>query len=225
MPRFFAQNRSGIFYGMAFFSILLALLLLSPQAHANDPLSALHTMQQGVDKADSDTFMRAVDLDSVLNKASGTLMDTLRQQAAAGNLGDSNIAMALTLATMAEDSGQGAFIRQLLVSEVKGFVVSGINGGYFAGKPNGSVKPARASLASTLEKMPQGRREIIPGKVLSNAEGKAEVSGTFSDPEAGRFPVTLALEKRGEQWVVVEITNADELFEKAAKGGKAKVQQ
>lgn len=199
---------------------LLPILAVAPSpagADAGEPLHALETIQRAVDESDSDLFTQAADLDSMLNSASDTLMASLKQQAAAGNLGDSNFAMALALVGMAEDSGQGALIKQLMLSEVKGFVVSGLNGGYFAGKPNGRVRPPRASLASTLDKMPQGRREIVPGKVLTNEDGKATVSAIFVDPEAGRLPLVLGLKKQNEHWRVVEIVNAAELFEKAGK--------
>lgn len=189
----------------------------SPHAWASEPLSALVTAQKGVDACDSDLFNQAVDVPSVVNKASDSLIKALRTLSAEGTLGDSNIALALALAGMAEQAGQADIIRQLLVSEVRGFVAAGINGGYFAGRPNNTVQPPRGSLASTLDKLPPGRREIVPGRVLSDKEGKAVVSGVFVDPQAGRLPLELALELRNGQWRIVEITNAQSLFEEAAR--------
>lgn len=181
------------------------------------PLESLAEIQRGIDACDSDTVTRVVDIPSVVGKASDSLVEVLQQQAAEGNLGDGNLAMVLALAGVAQEGGQAAMIRQLLVSEVRGFVVSGVNGGYFAGNPNGSVAPSRASLANSLEKMPQGRRQVIPGRILSQRDGTAKVSATFVDPKAGRLPLELAMEEQGGAWRVVEIANARSLFQEAAR--------
>ena len=210
------SSKQGIRSAAVFLSLLL-LLALPGQALCAGPLDALTKMQRGVDTCDSDLFNQAIAIDSVVNEASDSLLAALREQSAAGNLGDSNINMILGVAAMAENSGQGAFVKQLLISEVKSFLVSGVNGGYFAGKPNGRVNTSGMSLASTLAKMPEGRREIIPGKIISNEQNKAEVTATFVDPEAGRFPLRLSLEKTGSQWKVVEILNASEVFSQASK--------
>lgn len=207
---------------MALRAIVLAAAFVaiaaSGNARAAGPLDALRTAQQGIDQSDSDAFSRAVDITSVTDGASDALLAALRKQMNEGTLGDSNMGMALMLADMAESSGQAGMIKQLLISEVRGFVTSGINGGYFAGKPNGTVKPSRGSLASTLTKMPEGRRELIPGKILSEKDGKAVVSATFVDPKAGRFPLELGLTRQDGQWRVTEIVNAQALFEQAARG-------
>lgn len=197
---------------------LCAVLVPGPAFAADSgPMTAITNTQKAIDESNSDLMNQAIDLNSVLDKASDTLMASLQQQIDAGTIDSTSITMALSLANMAEESGKGAFVKQLLLSEVRGFVTSGVNGGYFAGKPNGKVKPPRASLASTLEKMPRGRREIIPGKVLSNKDGKASVSATFVDPEAGRLPLVLAVEQQGNDWRITEISNASEVFEQASK--------
>lgn len=213
----FRSHTAALFSAAALFPMLFILFISPLTAEAANPLDALKYMQDGVDQADSDIFNQGIDVDSVVNKASDSLLAALKQQAAEGNMGNSNLGMALMFANMAENSGQGAFIKQMLVSEVKSFMASGVNGGYFAGKPNGRVKTSGASLVSTLEKMPQGRRQILPGKLLSSKDGKAEVSATFVDPEAGKFPLKLGLEERNNKWKVVEILNAQELFEAATK--------
>jgi ABC-type transporter MlaC component len=213
--------------GMLRLSVLLVALLVAaiglprPLFAAGGPLDALSTIQQAVDKADSDLFAQAADLDSLLQTSSDALMQSLKQQADQGALGSSQIAVVLALSSaMGGDSAQASFIRQLLLSEVRGFVISGINGGYFAGQPNGSIKPSRASLASLLEKMPEGRREIVPGKVLSRKDGKATVSATFVDPGAGSLPLELALQEENGHWRVKQVLNAAALFELAARRGK-----
>jgi len=188
----------------------------APQA-AGSPQAALIQAQRGIDEADSDLFNAVVDVFSVVNKASDDLIVALKEQAVKGELGDGNIAVLLTLAASAGESGQTALLRPLLITEVKNFVATGINGGYFAGKPNTSVAPSRNSLASVLKKMPQGRREIVPGRLLSQQGGKARMSATFTDPAAGGFPLELIVEQQQDGWRVVEIANAKELFHEVAK--------
>ena len=203
-------------------SLLLAavfLLLFAPLSAlgAESPAQALARAQQGIDKADADLFNSAVDVNSIVSKASSPLLAAFRDQAAEGKLGDSNMVMILALAGAAEESGKLDLVKPLLISEVRGFVATGINGGYFSGRPDATVKPPRGSLASSLTKMPKGRREIVPGKILSEQGDKAVMSATFVDPKAGRLPLELALEKRNNTWQVVEITNARELFNEAVR--------
>jgi ABC-type transporter MlaC component len=207
--------------------VLLAALLVAavglprPLLAASGPLGALTTIQQAVDSADSDLFEQAADLNSLLQTSADALMQSLKHQADQGALGNSQIAMALALSSaMGGDAAQASFLRQLLLSEVRGFVISGINGGYFAGQPNGSIKPSRVSLASLLEKMPKGRREIVPGKVLSHKDGQATVSATFVDPGAGSLPLELALQEENGRWRVTQVLNAAELFALTAQRGQ-----
>ena len=188
----------------------------APAAAASDtPLDALVTAQKGIDQKDSYLFNRSVDIQSVVDRASATLLAFLRARTASGGPPVGNLGMILTLAAMAQESGQTELIRQLLVSEVKSFVAAGINGGYFAGAPDRTVNLPKGSLAAALPKIPKGRREIRPGKVLAKAEGKATVSAAFLDPAAGRLPLELALERTQGGWRVVEIINARSLFEQA----------
>ena len=193
---------------------------LSLAAASSDPLSAVVMAQQGIDQSDVDLFNQAVDVDSVLNKASGTLNTALREQLAAGKIGGSAGAMVMLLSSGEEDSAQAGLMKQFMISEVKSFVAAGVSGGYFAGKPNGRVKPERGTLAGTLPKMSKGRKELVPGKVLSQQDDKATVSATFNDAKAGRFPLTLGLERRSGNWRVTEIANAAELLKEATNRGQ-----
>jgi hypothetical protein len=209
-----SQTRALLFLlGLAF---LMGTAAEAPQA-AGSPQAALIQAQRGIDEADSDLFTRAVDVSSVVNKASDDLIAALKEQAIKGELGDGNIAVLLVLAASAEEPGQAALLRPLLITEVKNFVATGINGGYFAGKPDASITPSRSSLASVLKKMPQGRREIVPGKLLSKQDGKARMSATFIDPAAGAFPLELIVEQQKDGWRVVEVANVKELFHEMAK--------
>lgn len=199
--------------GMA--ALFCCLLAVYPVQAKTGPLSALVVAQQGIDQSDSTLFQQAVDLDSVLNKSAPPLLQALKEQAAAGKIPHSGFAMALNLASSMDSAGQAALLIPLLGSEVKSFVAAGINGGYFAGKPNGTVKASPGSLASTLGKMPEGRREIVPGKVLSQDGGKASVSGTFVDPGAGRIPLVLTVEEKNGLWRITEIANSGVLVNRA----------
>lgn len=212
--RFFLKGR----FVLRILCVVAALLLTAPTAHADGPLSALTTAQKGVDSCNSTLFTQAVDVTSVINTVADSLLQMLRTQTADGSITHSGLAMAVTMLDAADSSGQRALIMPLLHSEVKSLLATGINGGYFAGEPNGSVAPSPVSLASVLNSMPKGRRSIEPGKVLSEKDGKARVSATYVDPGAGRLPLVLDLERQGETWRVTGIANAPDLFKSSLRG-------
>jgi len=200
------------------FGLVFFLAVASPTQAADSPRAALVQAQRGIDETDSRLFNAVVDVASVVDRASEVLIVAFREQAASGgDFGGGNMAVLLALAASAEDSGQIALLKPLLLSEVQGFVATGINGGYFAGKPDRSVKPPRNSLAGALRKMPVGRREIVPGKVHSQQGARARMSATFKDPGAGSLPLELVLEQQSQGWRVVEIANAKELFREATQ--------
>jgi hypothetical protein len=204
--------------------LLCAALLLTEAARPDfaeaasaTPLDALVNAQKGIDRKDSDLFNQSVDVATVVDRASDELLAVMRDQAAADRVDAGNIGMILALTAVAEDAGQTPLIKQLLVSEVKTFIAAGINQGYFAGTPDKAVKLPHGSLASALPKMPTGRREIRPGKILSESGDSATISAAFLDPAAGRLPLELAMERRQGHWRVVEILNARSLFDQAVK--------
>jgi hypothetical protein len=180
-------------------------------------LDARVTSQKGIDQKKPDLFIQSVDIARVVDSASDTLLDVLRMQAASGNAESGKPGMLLVLADAAQGSGQADLIKQLLLSEVKTFVATGISGGYFAGTPDPAYPLPGGSLAVTLAKLPQGRREIRPGKILSVDADRARVSAQFNDPGAGSLPLELGLERQQGRWRVVEIINARSLFHQALK--------
>jgi hypothetical protein len=196
--------------------MLLLACPAAPALSAQGPLASLEIAQQGIDACDSDMFNRVVDVPSVVNSASDAIISALSRLAADGEL-DGGLAVALTMIGADRESPQMALIKPLLVSEIRGFVAAGINGGYFAGTPKQNFEPPRGSLASTLEKMPVGRRRIVPGKILSQEGDTALVSATFVDPKAGPFALELAMRLEGELWRVREIANAEALVREAVK--------
>lgn len=183
---------------------------------AKNPLAALELAQFGIDQCDSDYFNQAVDLPSVVDKASTALIEVLRVQASQAGLGEGGQPLLLVMLAAADDNTL-AMLKPLLTSEVRGFVNTGINGGYFAGQANGSARPAKGSLASALEKMPPGRRQIVPGKILSQEGDAASVAAQFIDPKAGSFALLLTMQRENGLWRVKEISNAKSLFTEAAR--------
>ncbi|MDR0828256.1 MAG: hypothetical protein LBN33_10385 [Desulfovibrio sp.] len=197
------------------FCCLFTSALPGPAAQAGGPLSALTLAQNGIDQCDSDLFNKAVDVGEVTDHAADALLAALLKASSEGRL-DASAGMVISLVKMAKDSGQDKFIKQLLLSEIKSFLASGINGGWFAGKADEKTQSPGSGFAAYLKKLPRGRRTILPGKVLSESGDQAEVSATFTDPQAGAFPLVLGLKRQDGVWRVMEIKNAMELFTQAA---------
>lgn len=186
---------------------------------AKTPLQALTLAQQAIDGSDPDAFKRVVDVDSVLSRGLDDSFAGIQKLAAGGEMRGSGAMLALVLVG-ASDPAKSKAIKQLLASEVKGFVTAGIRGGYFAGKPNGSVPADSGAFSPLLEGLSKSRKEIVPGRVLSQKAGSAVASATFVDHGAGRFPLELALENKEGGWRVVGINNAAALVEEAAKNAR-----
>ena len=206
--------------------IFLGVAAVGVARAADSPLAALVQAQRGIDEANSDLFNAVVDVSSVVDRAAGVLIAVFREQAAGSTgfggeiLGDNMAILAALAASTEEGAGHMALLRPLMISEARDFVVAGINGGHFAGKPDPSVVPSRSSLAGILRKMPEGRREIVPGKLRSQRDGRAHMSATFNAPGAGSLPLELVFEQHNTGWRVVEIANVKELFYEAAKKHK-----
>ncbi|MDR1489375.1 MAG: hypothetical protein LBS65_02655 [Desulfovibrio sp.] len=186
-------------------------------ASAADPLSALVRAQEGIDTCDSGLFNSAVDLGAITDKAATALLNALRKASSEGRL-EGPAVLIVSLAGTMSDGGQDKLIRQLLHSEIKSFLAAGINSGWFSGQEK-HAPGGGGGFASYLKKIPRGRREIIPGKIVSEAKDSAVVTARFLDPQAGALPLLLELERRNGVWRVVEIKNAAELFTLAGRGG------
>lgn len=205
--------------------VLLAVFILTlpvGAAHAfrlfgKEPASALVLAQKGIDESSPDTFNKAIDVASIVNNATDALFEAMLQLAREGALEDSNLGLMVGLMGALNDSGQAGFIKQMLGTEVRGFVNAGIKSGYFSGKENAEVKASGGSLASLVTRLAKGRRELKAGKVLEEKDGKASMEAVFVDPKAGSFPLKLGLEEKDGEWRVVEILNARELFNEAIR--------
>jgi hypothetical protein len=196
------------------FLVLLLLLCGISRAGAAGPLSAAETAQKGIDACDSDLFSRGVDMDRVALRAVQDLLkdDGLKGQADK-KTGD---AAEILLTLSAGNPEQAALIGRLLASELRSFAVSGINSCLFAGKEDAQPAQSGGLLASMLNRLAPGRREIKAGKILDRNRDKARISAEFIDPRAGTFPLVLGVEQQNGAWRIVEIDNVPELLERAS---------
>lgn len=191
-------------------------LALPGNAAASGPLDSLHVAQQGIDQCDPDLFRQAVDVDAVFNSGFDTLLSVLADEVRAGNIGGENALLAMAISGL--NSGDGtnaALFKQLLSSEAKSFVSAGISGGYFAGNPNGKVSKDAGAFSSLLKDISKERKQLVPGKVISQNGNDAVISAQLVDGDAGRFPLKLRLEKDNGRWQVKEVLNAQELLQEA----------
>ena len=195
---------------------LLAVFLVLPHAHAGQgPLEAIATAQKAIDGSDATLFNKVVDVDSILDKGLVSALEILNQRMREGKLSNVNPVLALMLSGMAQDPAKVELVRVLLGTEIKKFVTAGINGGYFAGKPNGKV--GGGAFPSLLHGLSKDRKELVPGKVLSREGNTATLSATLVDHGAGAFPLELGLTREGELWRVTEIVNVHALLDGALK--------
>jgi hypothetical protein len=200
-------------------TVLLCLGLLTfalpGSAVASGPLDSLRVAQQGIDQCDPDLFRQAVDVDAVYNNGFDTLLSVLADEVRAGNIGGENALLAMAVSGLSSGDGKNLeLLKQLLSSEVKSFVTAGISGGYFAGEPNGKVNNAGA-FSSLLKDISKERKQLVPGKVLSQKGNEAVISARLVDGGAGTFPLKLKLENDNGRWQVKEVLNARELLQEA----------
>ena len=211
-------NSSVKFMAAALLTLFLSAagLALPGNAAASGPLDSLQVAQQGIDRCDPDLFRQAVDVDSVFNSGFDTLLSVLADEVRAGNIGGENALLAMAVSGLNSGGGSNAaLLKQLLSSEAKSFVTAGISGGYFAGNPNGKVGKDAGAFSSLLKDISKERKQLVPGKVLSQNGNDAVISAQLVDGGAGKFPLKLRLEKDNGRWQVKEVLNAQELLQKA----------
>ena len=181
---------------------------------AKSPLQAVSLAQKGIEGADYTLFSRMVDTDSIVRTTAGEALSFLQEKMQKGELSNATPVMALMLSGVnVEDKGQMNMLTQMLSSEVRSFVASGISGGHFAGKPNGKTKIAGAgALFTGLSTKP---KRLVPGKVLQEKGDTALVSAVLEDGDAGRFPLELNMTRTNETWRVTGIHNLRPMLETA----------
>lgn len=202
------------------FSVFLLCLFLPGEGKAfhlfgKGPESAITLAQKGIDESNPEDFNKAVNVPAIVDKATDALMDAMQQLLADGALDNSNLGMMLSLVGAVGKSGQADIVKQLLGTEIRSFVNTGIKSGYFSGKEEVEVKASGGSLSSLITRLAKGRRVLKPGEILEEKDDTAVMNAVFADPKAGEFPLKLGLERKEGNWQVVEILNARDLFNEA----------
>jgi hypothetical protein len=201
--------------------LFLALFLLcaAPAARAaTSPLEAITTAQKGISSHDYALLRQGVDVSSVLDKATDSLLAELKRQMNEGNMvGDSTITT-LLLMLVDDDSGKGGMVRSLLQMEAENLLRTAVNAGYIDGKPDPSKSGNAGMFKSALKELGRSKKRLAPGKVLKEQDDSATVSASFVDSIEGIFPLELRMEKEQGQWRVKEIMNLRQLIEQATAG-------
>lgn len=109
-----------------------------------------------VDNADAACFEQLVDMDAVLDEAVDLFVEEARKPENSSLL-PPMLALMFSGAAMAEDNGLG--VRQLLVSEMRAFVLNGIASGAFAGKKRQDFS-SQGMVAPLFDAVSLGRKEI-----------------------------------------------------------------
>lgn len=213
-PVFRCCHGAGRILGVALlFVCAMAWQPAKAAAAGGTPLGALVTAQKAIDTCNYEMFSKVVDIDAVLKSGIHPALNGLAQQARKGQLQGVNPVLLLLLGSVdMRDPAKVQMVEQLLSSELKTFVASGISGGYFAGAPNGKGGGAASAL---LEGLSDGRKELVGKKVLKESGNKASVAATLIDHGAGSFPLELGLARHDGVWRVVSIDNAQQLINDA----------
>ena len=135
-----------------FFLFLPLLLLVTVTALARQtPEAVLKEIQTA--------FERRVDVDALLDQSSSALITALQK---AGQVDTSGLPpmLALMVASV-QDPSMAKQIKGLLVQETGTFTRSGIESGFFAGKPKANAKP-KGLLAPLFGNVSTGRKELRP---------------------------------------------------------------
>lgn len=206
----FLRNGFAVFLAVFFLSLPCALA-------AQGPLDAVTTAQKAIDSSDATLFNKVVNVDSILDKGAASALDILTQKMRNGELVGVNPVLALTLSSMGQDPMKIEMLRGLLGAEIKKFVAAGINGGYFAGKPNG--KGDGGAFSGLLQGLSREKKELVPGRVLSEKGDAATISATLVDYGAGKFPLELGLIQENGLWRITEVLNIRALLDSALQQG------
>ena len=161
-----------------FFLFLPLLLLVTVPALARQtPEAVLKEIQTAIDASDLAAFERRVDVDALLDQSSSALITALQK---AGQVDTSGLPpmLALMVASV-QDPSMAKQIKGLLVQETGTFTRSGIESGFFAGKPKANAKPK-----GLLAPSPQGV------KSCAHAAHPAKSTATSSFPQPSMISAT-----------------------------------
>ena len=167
-----------------FFLFLPLLLLVTVPALARQtPEAVLKEIQTAIDASDLAAFERRVDVDALLDQSSSALITALQK---AGQVDTSGLPpmLALMVASV-QDPSMAKQIKGLLVQETGTFTRSGIESGFFAGKPKANAKP-KGLLAPLFGNVSTGRKELRPRGASRKVNGNVILPATIHDFGNGR---------------------------------------
>ncbi len=208
----FRQKHTLITFSTFFLLLLLVPSTASLASTESSPLTTIKIVQESIDASDYTAFAKVVDVDAVVSSAIPKIILQLQALDSTGMIQTSPALSFAFKSINPNDPTQLAFLSQLVGSEVKTLLASGISGGYFAGQPNGKGTGAHSSI---LDKMTTGRKAILGKKVRFSEPNKAIVEGSLHDEGNAEFPLVLGLELQENLWRVVSIENAEELVNSA----------
>lgn len=193
--------------------LLLFLLAASP-CFAATPEAVLTEIQRAIDASDLPAFERHVDVDALLDQSSSALIAGLQK---AGKVDTSGLPPMLSLMVASvQDPSMAKQIKSLLVQETGTFARSGIESGFFAGKPK-AAKP-QGLLAPLFADVSTGRKELRARGASRKANGAVILPATIHDFGNGRdYKVDLGMVPSGQSWKVNRIANMDRLVSRLQK--------
>lgn len=179
----------------------------------SNPTHALYLMQKGIDDRDPDTFNLGADVGRIADGLADAFAEAVQER----SISDKDGAGMQALFEPAKNPETWRFVKPLLVSEARTFVSKGIRSGVFSGTEDAETDGSGISSGLVSAGVTPGRRQFVPGKLISQKDNTARMRAVLVDPDVGRVNLDLALERRGEQWRVVEVRNSRELIDEALR--------
>lgn len=203
-----------LFLVLTFVLCALCVRPLSACAAPQTPEAVLTEIQRAIDESDLPSFERYVDVDALLDQSASALIASLQK---AGKVDTSGLPpmLALMVASV-QDPSMAKQIKSLLVQETGTFARSGIESGFFAGKPAAS-KP-KGLLAPLFGDVSTGRKELRPRGASRKSKNAAVIPVTIHDyGNGGDYKVDLGMIPAGKSWKVNRIANIDALLARLQK--------
>ena len=196
-----------LFVALMFALCALCVRPVSACAAPQTPEAVLTQIQRSI-------VERHVDVDALLDQSASALIASLQR---AGKVNTSGLPpmLALMVASV-QDPSMAKQIKNLLVQETGTFVRSGIESGFFAGKP-AAAKP-KGLLAPLFGDVSTGRKELKPRGASRKSKNAAVLPVTIHDYGNGRdYKVDLGMISNGKSWKVNRIANMDTLLARLQK--------
>ena len=203
-----------LFVALMFALCALCVRPVSACAAPQTPEAVLTQIQRSIDEADLPSFERHVDVDALLDQSASALIASLQR---AGKVNTSGLPPMLSLMVASvQDPSMAKQIKNLLVQETGTFVRSGIESGFFAGKP-AAAKP-KGLLAPLFGDVSTWRKELKPRGASRKSKNAAVLPVTIHDYGNGRdYKVDLGMISNGKSWKVNRIANMDTLLARLQK--------